>query len=246
MVIHGGIDGYSRLVVFLKCSNNNRASTVLKAFQNATTCYFIPSRIRTDYGGENIDVARFMLQHRGFHRGSVLTGSSVHNQRIERLWRDVFQRVTGMFYKLFHLMQNMDILDPLNDLHLYCLHLVYIPRIQHALDIFSDAWNHHPIAGMSNQSPVQLFTLGINKLRGSVADDFFTVVSPGYGVDYGGPVSNDIDVERTVEVPPVCVNISDSVKDQLSSIDPLSKTEGMGIELYLKALYYCGCIDLFT
>ncbi len=35
MVIHGGIDGYSRTVVFLRCSDNNRASTVLTAFLSA-------------------------------------------------------------------------------------------------------------------------------------------------------------------------------------------------------------------
>ena len=31
-VTHGGIDGYSRAVVFLRCSDNNRASTVLSLF----------------------------------------------------------------------------------------------------------------------------------------------------------------------------------------------------------------------
>ena len=31
-VIHGGIDGYSRMVVFLKCSNNNKAATVFESF----------------------------------------------------------------------------------------------------------------------------------------------------------------------------------------------------------------------
>ncbi len=35
-VIHGGIDGFSRTVVFLKCSDNNRALTVLDAFTLAT------------------------------------------------------------------------------------------------------------------------------------------------------------------------------------------------------------------
>lgn len=28
-MIHGGIDGYCRMIVYIKCSNNNRASTVL-------------------------------------------------------------------------------------------------------------------------------------------------------------------------------------------------------------------------
>ncbi|CAL8239656.1 unnamed protein product [Gadus morhua 'NCC'] len=44
MVIHGGIDGYSRLVVFLRDSSNNRSSTVLESFVNAVDRYGVPSR----------------------------------------------------------------------------------------------------------------------------------------------------------------------------------------------------------
>ena len=54
MVIHGGIDGYSRLLVFMKVSGNNRSDTVLRSFKRATSIYGTPSRIRCDYGGENI------------------------------------------------------------------------------------------------------------------------------------------------------------------------------------------------
>ena len=32
LVIHGGIDGYSRIPVFLHCSDNNEATTVLQLF----------------------------------------------------------------------------------------------------------------------------------------------------------------------------------------------------------------------
>ncbi|CAL8397689.1 unnamed protein product [Boreogadus saida] len=48
MVIHGGIDGYSRLVVFLRASSNNRSSTVLESFVNAVDRYGVPSRVRTE------------------------------------------------------------------------------------------------------------------------------------------------------------------------------------------------------
>ena len=62
-VIHGGIDGYSRKIVFLACSANNYASTVLNAFFSAVYQHGLPSRVRSDKGGENVDVARFMVNH---------------------------------------------------------------------------------------------------------------------------------------------------------------------------------------
>ncbi len=93
VVIHGGIDGYSRRIVYLRASDNNRAETVLDLFRQAVEKYGWPSRVRSDKGGENVDVARAMIFSRGPGRRSHLTGSSVHNQRIERLWRDTFRCV---------------------------------------------------------------------------------------------------------------------------------------------------------
>ena len=52
IVIHGGIDGYSRRVVYVRASDNNRASTVFEQFLAATKIYGWPSRVWSDYGGE--------------------------------------------------------------------------------------------------------------------------------------------------------------------------------------------------
>jgi len=51
-VIHGGIDGYSRLPVFLKVNTNNTAHTVLQAFQEAVSTYGLPECVRSDKGAK--------------------------------------------------------------------------------------------------------------------------------------------------------------------------------------------------
>lgn len=120
--MHGGIDGYSRMVVYLACSTNNRSLTVYRLFRDATAEYGVPSRVRSDKGGENILVCHFMISVRGTNRASHIAGSSVHNQRIERLWRDVYRCVCSTYHELFYAMEANGILDPENQDDLFVLH----------------------------------------------------------------------------------------------------------------------------
>ena len=102
LVIHGAIDGFSRLITYLNCADNNQAETVLGQFIAATTQYGIPSRIRTDGGGENVEIWRYMVQVREENRASYIVGSSIHNSRIERLWRDVKTSAVSTFSMIFN------------------------------------------------------------------------------------------------------------------------------------------------
>lgn len=149
------------MVTYIRCSGNNRASTVLQLFLEAVNEFGTPSRVRSDQGVENVEVGRWMITHMGVNRGSIITGSSVHNSRIERLWRDLRNIVLRMYRNVFYYLETYQVLDPDNNLHIYCLQSVFIPRINKSLLEFKDHYNHHPMRTVNNRSPCQLFIEGM-------------------------------------------------------------------------------------
>ncbi|XP_014671670.1 PREDICTED: uncharacterized protein LOC106812336 isoform X3 [Priapulus caudatus] len=232
IVIHGGIDGYSRKLMFLKASNNNRALTVLQGFEEAVLQFGVPSRIRTDKGGENRLIAEYMLRHRGTGRGSHIAGRSVHNQRIERLWRDLFVGATSFYWNLFHRMESSGILDPLNDIHLWALHYVFTPRIQNHLTLFKEAWDNHPLRTAKNHTPNQLWIQG--RLIQCNAEVLTEETAQMYGVDWSAPAVHDTCMSA-VEVPetPAFTELSTAV---LHRVNPLAESCNFGRDLYENVL----------
>ncbi len=122
----GCIDGYSRQVVFLQCSSNNKAETVLDLFKMTVNLFGLPSRVRGDQGVKNVDVAKYIFSDplQGTSRGSFTAGKSCHNQRIKWFWRDHFCGCLFLYYYLFFFMEEQGYLDISDEIDLFCLEFV--------------------------------------------------------------------------------------------------------------------------
>ena len=182
----------------------------VESFLQAVQWYGLPSRIRCDQGTENILVCQhnIMLHHRGTERRSVLVGSSVYNQRIECLWRDMHRCVTGTFYNF---LERHNMLDPINEAHLCALHYIFLPRINQGLmRILEPPSCQHRKRNVSK--PVIHFwgkKMVLQSMTGRVLRSHQAVL----------------------------YILSDAQLHQLQdSVNPLTESDNCGIELYLQAL----------
>lgn len=66
-----------------------------------------------------------------------------------------------VYDNLFYYMETVGLLEPDNDIHLWCLHYVYQSRINRHLQLFAEGWNRKPISTARNKTPGQLWFLGL-------------------------------------------------------------------------------------
>ena len=164
--IHDAIDGYSRMITYLQCNNNNLAATVLDLFIGAISIHGLPSRVRADFGVKNVGVVRFMLDspESCINRGGFIAGTSVHNQCIEGLLGEVKRRVVKLFHNIFFFLENKGFADLLNEVHVFALYYIYMYRIKKPFEELSNDWRYHPLSSEWNQSSYQLSNYSMTRL----------------------------------------------------------------------------------
>ncbi|KAJ7681188.1 hypothetical protein B0H17DRAFT_1076699 [Mycena rosella] len=201
---------------------------------------------------------RLLIQHWGVDHCAYLRGRSLHNVRIERLWRDVRKDSLESYRQIFTYLGNTGLLDMENEIHRSCLFLVFQPRIQASLDRTRDAWNHHKVRTARNKTPIAMFELSRETAirrgywTGDMGDDLNTAADPLYGYDgeaplppiteqHGEPeiVSQEpvgIDAEREAGI---CVNDDDElreVQELMPDFDFGRNDENWGIDVYCEAV----------
>ena len=246
MVTHGAIDGFSRKVLYLTCANNNRASTVVSFFSNAVDLCGLPDRIRSDKGGENVDVWRYMLHYHNMDPTCVIAGPSTHNVR---LWNDVFRCVGQIFYSLLYSLEEEELLDPLNDTDLFCVHLAILPEVNHCLRGFMESWNHHSLSTEHKMTPEQLFTIGMLQRSSTAEGDSPTNTGSHFtSIDLG---SYNMQETSIVDTPNTPDSVCSVLSHTLGAIHSQTPTSDFGKATYIRAIHavgshiHSGCDECF-
>ena len=225
------------MVIYLHCSNNNKATTVLTQFREAVATYVYHPELGVTKASKCRSCKVYAT--RTWCRQTKCVGRCKRPQSTHReIVEGCFCSGHSLILSLFHYMEQDGQLDSLDSVHLYSLHYIYLPRINQALKAFITGWNKHNISKTGGNSPLKLYTRELVRLQKSnqQAFDFYTHVPSSYGAgtdDNEGEFVSDQD--SAVHIPPIDINLDEhSTQILTTAINPLSHTysDVDGIDLY--------------
>ena len=156
----------------------------------------------------------------------MITRPSTHNQRIERLWRDVFGGVIELYYGLFLFMKEKAILDPFNEVDIGALYFTFIPLINAKLDAWQYAWSR-----TIETSPLRFWFAGQTNCP---LDDMSEDQLSYFAVE-------DILANEEVDEKPIITSPTDNILTQIeltqlnAEVPFESKPKNYGINNFIKA-----------
>ena len=117
-------------------------------------------------------------------------------------------------------------LDPLNEVDLYCLHYIFLPRISKALHEFQESWNYHTLSTEGNKSPYHLFFEGMQH----EANTNNSLGQADPSIDVSELTHNHVAVPRIKFTP------CSLLERRLQNINPLQPCSDKGVHLYTRAI----------
>ena len=116
----------------------------------------MPCIVRGDRGTENSLIRDMQLALRSEHNDSLrlagfMYGTSTHNQRIERWWRNLTAMSASYWKQLFRDLQEIGEFDNSNPVHVEALRFCFTRLIQRDFDQVVQEWNQHCIRSQNNE-----------------------------------------------------------------------------------------------
>eukprot|EP00794_Sanderia_malayensis_P018478 gene18478-20329_t len=122
-------------------------------------------------------------------------------------------------------MESSGVPDPVDEIDLAALEMVYAQRINQSLEEFANQWNNHPLSSCQNKSPLQLIEM--DKLSEASNRDYdMGEVDEFYGVDEDGPIG--VLQTNNVVVPSLELDFDDIT----NNFDILADDGNHGINIY--------------
>ena len=157
--IHGGIDGFSRKLIWLTVSTTNKMPEVIaKNYLDAVIEHGgIPTKVKADNGTEHSIIEPIHLYFRSLDGTdedddfSII--SSPQNQRIESYWSILGRDRIGWWRRFFQDLVDTDLLITSDPVVLDCIRFCFMSLIRQDLNSIASEWNTHLISRSKNGGP---------------------------------------------------------------------------------------------
>ena len=185
------------------------------------------------------DIKAFMERVNCADRGSCVQGPSTANERIERLWRDAFSKALCSFYNLFLHMEENEILKRDNEIHLFCLQYVFLPRIDAFLQDWKNGWNNRPSRALRGLSPDTTWKLDLEEkvqTRPQLTVALSNAVHPPVDVVQNAKAELGIPDNTGQFLSPRVANpLDQDAQERLrQSVNVLQLSDSLGMDMYIE------------
>jgi hypothetical protein len=143
------------------------------------------------------------------------------DQRIERQWRDMTKEVTGFYKNIFLRLEEEHKIDFNDSDALYCLHFLFLTRINEDLQRYIRVWNNHKLSTERNRTPNQLLLMN-QHVNAAIA-----VNEDEFGVEEVYDDDMEVDVPYVEVLPLVCPLNAQQYHQFVSFCRPLTLSDNI-------------------